>query len=373
MAVTFGFYNSINKDRAYNANQFSQIFDGVIRDGVYQGFPENKIDPDDKYYLKTRTGTGMQVILGPGRAWFDGTWTLNDADMPITISGSDYQADRIDTIVLKTDKTDAVRANRIYVEEGAPSDNPVPKTLTDTDSVHYHPLATIRVRAGTESIGPNDITIQVNNDPRTPFVTGILEHVTAGEFLELWAQEWDEYKVRKRNEYETWVRNQESDMTTWEANFKSELLAWEAAVKEAYLIWQNEQKAIWGEEWTRFQAWEVGKKDDFDEWFANLHYILDGDVAGHLQNEIEEIWEKEFDRYYEICAKSTHFNRDGNGNITSIVSTDEDDITMTTVFSKFDEDRGTRIQTTIDKGVDRWIKTIEILGDDVTQTIQKNA
>lgn len=29
------------------------------------------------------------------------------------------------------------------------------------------------------------------------------------------------------------------------------------------------------------------EKAEFEEWFANLHYILDGDVAGHLQNEID--------------------------------------------------------------------------------------
>ena len=354
MAVTFGFYNSINKDRAYNANQFSQIFDGVIRDGVYQNFP------DEGDFLATRTGAGMQVILGPGRAWFNGTWTLNDADMPIVIDWSDYQADRIDTIVLKVDKTDPVRTNSIYVEKGTPSDNPVANTLVDTDAVFYHPLATIRVRAGTETIGPDDITIQVNRDARTPFVTGILEHVTAEQFLQLWAQEWNEYKVRKRNEYEAWVANEEADM-----------IAWEEATKEAYIVWQNEQKAMWGEEWEGFQTWEVGKKEDFDEWFDNLHYILDGDVAGHLQNEIEEIWEKEFNRYYEICSKNTHFVRNQSGELTGINSSDGDDVTQQTTFEKFNNDQGTRIITEIRNGVDVYRRTVTIEGDDVTQTITK--
>ena len=358
MAVTFGFYNSINKDRAYNANQFSQIFDGVIRDGVYQNFP------DQGDFLATKTGQGMQVILGPGRAWFNGTWTLNDSDMVIPIEGSDYQVDRIDTIVLKVDKTDQVRANTIYVEKGAPSANPVPKTLTDTDSVHYHPLATIRVRAGTEIISSGDITIQVNRDSRTPFVTGILEHVTAEQFLALWEQEWNEYKVRKRNEYEAWVRNEEADIKQWEANFKAETLAWEDIQKEAYLEWMATQQAD-------FEAWEVGKKSDFDDWFANLHYILDGDVAGHLQNEIEEIWEKEFNRYYEICNKNTHFVRNQSGELIAINSSDGDDVTQQTTFEKFNNDQGTRVITEIRNGVDVYRRTVTIEGDDVTQTITK--
>ncbi len=36
MSVTFGFYNSVNGDRKYDAIQMSSIFDGIIRDGVFQ-------------------------------------------------------------------------------------------------------------------------------------------------------------------------------------------------------------------------------------------------------------------------------------------------------------------------------------------------
>ena len=35
MAVTYGFYNSSNGDRKYNALQFSRLFEGIIRDGGF--------------------------------------------------------------------------------------------------------------------------------------------------------------------------------------------------------------------------------------------------------------------------------------------------------------------------------------------------
>ena len=34
MAVTSGFFNSVNHDRLYDAEQLSSIFDGIIIDGV---------------------------------------------------------------------------------------------------------------------------------------------------------------------------------------------------------------------------------------------------------------------------------------------------------------------------------------------------
>lgn len=38
MSVTYGFYNSKNHDRRYDAIQMSRIFDGIIRDGVLQHY-----------------------------------------------------------------------------------------------------------------------------------------------------------------------------------------------------------------------------------------------------------------------------------------------------------------------------------------------
>lgn len=37
-----------------------------------------------------------------------------------------------------------------------------------------------------------------------------------------------------------------------------------------------------------FEDFKSGKQTDFNAWFANLQYVLDGDVAGHLQNEIDK-------------------------------------------------------------------------------------
>ena len=37
-----------------------------------------------------------------------------------------------------------------------------------------------------------------------------------------------------------------------------------------------------------FEDFKNGNQTDFNTWFANLQYVLDGDVAGHLQNEIDK-------------------------------------------------------------------------------------
>ena len=40
MSVTSGFFDSINGDRKYNAEQMSSIFDGIVTDGVFQNIGE---------------------------------------------------------------------------------------------------------------------------------------------------------------------------------------------------------------------------------------------------------------------------------------------------------------------------------------------
>lgn len=40
MAQRFGFFDSINKDRRYNATDMGRMFDGLIRDGIYMSYLE---------------------------------------------------------------------------------------------------------------------------------------------------------------------------------------------------------------------------------------------------------------------------------------------------------------------------------------------
>ena len=85
MSVTYGFYNSINNDRRYDAIQMSSIFDGIIQDGVLQHFGTA---------MMVKEGEGMTVNVGIGRAWFNHTWTLNDAVLPLNIPLSEVIAPR---------------------------------------------------------------------------------------------------------------------------------------------------------------------------------------------------------------------------------------------------------------------------------------
>ena len=183
MAFTCGFFNSENGDRKYNAEQMSAIFDGIIADGVFTTIGD---------HMAVSAGTGMQVLVGTGKAWFDHTWNVNDAAYPLTIAASDVTLSRIDAIVLETNHSDSVRLNKLRVVQGTVASSPVKPTLTNSEKVHQHPLAWVTVAPGVTQIAASAIENAVGTSA-CPFVTGIIATTSIDDLFNQWNGEFDEW------------------------------------------------------------------------------------------------------------------------------------------------------------------------------------
>ena len=206
MAVTSGFYNSVSGDRKYNTLQMSSIFDGIIEDGVYNSI-------GDRFSLTA--GGGNTVIVGTGRAWFNHTWTLNDADYPLTIEPAEVVLNRYDAIVIEVNGSNAVRNNSIKVIKGTAGSSPSKPTMANgDDNIWQHPLGYIYVPAGSSSVSQSNIEYVVGTS-ECPFVVAAVQSVDIDALL----AQWD---------------------------------------------------------------------DAFNTWFDNLETQLSGDVAGNLQNQINQ-------------------------------------------------------------------------------------
>ena len=180
MAVTYGFYDSLNHDRLYNAQQMSAIFDGIINDGVFMSVGNQ---------FHTVAGTGMQVIVKSGRAWFDSTWTLNDAEYPLSIDAADVLLTRIDAVVLEVNSEVATRANTIKVVKGTPASTPAKPTLTNTATIHQHALAYVTVAKNITAITNSMIEIVVGKT-ETPYVTAILQTTDITDLFKKWENDF---------------------------------------------------------------------------------------------------------------------------------------------------------------------------------------
>lgn len=182
MAFTYGFYNSLKGDRRYNAEQMSEIFDGILIDGIIPSIGQ-------LFVVKTASNR-MQITVGTGRAWFDHTWSKNDAVLLLIVPPCDVTRPRYDAVVLEVNHNE--RVNSIKIVKGVPAVNPLKPTLVNEDKVHQYPLAYILVRAGTSEIKAADIENTVGRSP-TPFATGVLETAPLDDLWNQWKGEFTDW------------------------------------------------------------------------------------------------------------------------------------------------------------------------------------
>ena len=96
MALKSGFYDSIEGDRTYNANDLNNIYAGVRNDGVVAGVSNN---------FQIVAGSGMSVYVTPGLAIIRNKWCSNSAGVNLKLDAGGTLA-RIDGIYLKSDETE---------------------------------------------------------------------------------------------------------------------------------------------------------------------------------------------------------------------------------------------------------------------------
>lgn len=181
MAVTYGFYNSVNGDRRYDSNDISSMFEGIIQEGVLASV-------GDAFMVTPSTGTTVNV--GTGRAWFNNKWTLNDTALPVILDAADSLLSRYDEIVLEINMNASVRANSIKILKGAYGTNPIRPSKSTAGNVRQYSLAYILRPAGSTSISAGDIH-QVVGTSETPFVIGAVSSMSVDRFVAGWDDQFN--------------------------------------------------------------------------------------------------------------------------------------------------------------------------------------
>lgn len=232
MSVTSGFFNSLNGDRRYNAEQMSAIFDGIINDGVFANIGTA---------FGVRVDSGNIITVGIGRAWFNSTWLFNDAILPIVADESEVLLDRYDAVVIEIDHSDSVRAGNIKIVKGTPSSTPQYPVMIHTVDVNQYPLAYIYRKAGASSIAQANVTSMIGTSS-CPYITGILQVLNIDNIVAQWGDQWAQ--------------------------------------------WFTEQTSAGNNQMT---SWMDQKQMEFNTWFGNLQTILDSDVAAKLAEDILEL------------------------------------------------------------------------------------
>ena len=227
MAFTYGFYNYDPNDdpadqKLYDAETISDLFDGLITDGVYGHVVDHFM------VSANASGADDSVTVGSGRAWFNHTWNYNNASIRVVAPDAPSAGyKRIDALVIKVDRN--TRKNEITWHSGTvTTGTPSRPTLTKEGGIYEYALAYV-TRNGSSEITNVYITNAVGT-PETPYVTGILETLDTTQLISTFESEYSRWIIEKQNEISTWFLVEQAEIMDWFDGIRDQLSE-EAAIQ----------------------------------------------------------------------------------------------------------------------------------------------
>ena len=194
MSISYGYFNSINGDRTYNADQMSEYFDGLVSNGVYESV-------GNALQVKAITGQEMAVQVGSGRGIINCKWIKNDAAITLDITQAHAVLNRYTAVVLKLDIVN--RLMTITTKDGTAASTPTkPSMQNDAEAIELC-LAYIYVAAGATSISQANIE-DMRPSSLCGWVTGLIEQVDTSQLFLQWQTAYETYYATMTARFEEW-------------------------------------------------------------------------------------------------------------------------------------------------------------------------
>lgn len=198
-----GFFNSVNGDRKYNAQQMSEIFEGLITDGVYESVG-NK--------LAVQPNNGMTIRIATGRGWFNKHWVNNDSEYLQTLEASDVLLNRYCAVCVRVDESESGRTAKPYFKYSEFATTPVKPTMERSEKVKEYCLAYVYIKAKTTTITASDIEDTRGNNELCGWVTGLIKQLSTTTLYEQWT-----------DMYDTWLTDLQANFNEWYSGLQDDL------------------------------------------------------------------------------------------------------------------------------------------------------
>lgn len=180
MAEISRFFNSVNGDRRYLAEEFADFFAKFLSTGIYSG-------QEQLGELRVTKKDALSVSVEEGSALIRGYMYENTTPNTLAIEkGGTF--DRIDRIVIRLDRTMDSRNILAKVIKGVAETSPKPPELIRNNEIYDISLAQVYVRKNATSIDVGDITDERYDEAVCGFVNSIITLPT-----DRFEQEWNEW------------------------------------------------------------------------------------------------------------------------------------------------------------------------------------
>ena len=207
MSVTYGYFNSVDGDRVYNADQMSRYFDGLVSNGVY-------LNVGDAFKV-IASGDGLSVNVKTGRGIIDCKWVNSDAIETINLNEADVSKPRYTAITLRLSYTDRLIA--LGFHDGTPASNPQKPEPLRTAENYELILAYVLVPAGATSISQAQIEDTRASKRLCGWVSGLIDQVDTDQLFD---------------QFNTAYQNMLTQMAQWQATQQAQFEAWFATLTQ---------------------------------------------------------------------------------------------------------------------------------------------
>lgn len=178
----FGFFDSKDGDRKYNASDFV---------GFFADFFTNGIVADSTTYLQVKADSGMTLSVNSGKAYINGGFFKPQTPTTLTLPDSDTTYPRYDLVVLRWDKV--LRSIYLDVVSGTGSETPVVPTLTRNETTYELGLASIYIAANATEITQANITDLRFDNNYCGVVTGVIDTIDTTALFAQYEKAWYDF------------------------------------------------------------------------------------------------------------------------------------------------------------------------------------
>lgn len=198
--MRYGFFDSVNGDRKYNAQDMTEYFDKLISSGVV---------PSTSDALQVINSPGnLLVQVKPGKAYINGHWITVETVQNVGISPADVALKRCDRVVIVCDLN--YRVMEIRVITGTPSSDYVIPDVSTDPNVSTLTLAYIHVDPNVTEITADKIIDTRADTNVCGWVTGLITQVDTSTLFNQWQTAYEEQYKKMQD----WVKALEQGSIT---------------------------------------------------------------------------------------------------------------------------------------------------------------
>lgn len=205
--VNCGFFDSIDNDRLYSAEEMNRPYKRLITNGVFA--TQNGTASTD---LQVFANEGMTVTVKKGEGIFGDKWFENPSDLLVTVSANADIVSRIDSIIVQVDKLQNGRVGNIVYRMGEPNSTPKPPVINNVENVIEYRIANIRVNPTTQNI-TQDLITDLRGSEECKWVTSLIKQVDTSTLYEQWQAAYKKYYDNETEAFNAFMENLTGQLT----------------------------------------------------------------------------------------------------------------------------------------------------------------